>query len=295
MLSYESVQELVSCAQAADKKLSEIIWEDQAQELGLSKEEVFDKMKNRLQVMEESIRCGISSDQKSVSGLSGGSALKMKAAAEGGKGLLGKPFGMLIARALAVAETNACMGKIVASPTAGSCGIIPAALLSIREERGYSAESAALALFTSAGFGLVIANRASVSGAQGGCQAECGSATAMAAAALAELSGGTPSTAANAFAIALKNMLGLVCDPVAGLVEIPCIKRNAMGAVIAVAAADMALSGIESAIPADEVIDAMKAIGDLMPASLKETSKGGLAATPTALKLERLCHLNKIE
>lgn len=295
MPSYESIQELVSCAQDAGTSLSRIIWEDQAQESGLPMEQVFLTMKERLLIMKQSVQSGIRSEARSISGLSGGAAVKMRAAAESGKSLLGKPFGMLIARALAVSETNACMGKIVASPTAGSCGIIPAALLSIMEERGYSDDDAALALFTSAGLGLVVANRANVSGAQGGCQAECGSATAMAAAALAELAGGTPSMAANAFALALKNMLGLVCDPVAGLVEIPCIKRNAMGAVMAVAAADMALSGIESAIPADEVIDAMGAIGDSMPASLKETSKGGLAATPTGIKLTKLCHLQEIK
>lgn len=287
MLSYESIQELVSCAQAANKSLSETIWEDQAKNLELPKEQVFERMKSRLRVMEESVNSGICSTARSVSGLSGGAAVKMKTAAESGKTLLGRSFGMVLARALAVAETNACMGRIVASPTAGSCGIIPAALLSVREERGYSEDAAALALFTSAGFGLVVANRASVSGAQGGCQAECGSAAAMAAAALAELAGGTPSMAASAFALALKNTLGLVCDPVAGLVEIPCIKRNAVCAVLAIAAADMALAGIESAIPADEVIDAMKAIGDSMPASLKETSRGGLAATPTALEFSK--------
>jgi len=176
------------------------------------------------------------------------------------------------------------MGKIVAAPTAGSCGIIPAVLMTIAEERKIDDEQLVMALFTSSAFGMVIANKASISGAEGGCQAECGSASAMAAAALVELCGGTPVMSGHACAIAIKSVLGLVCDPVAGLVEIPCIKRNAMGAANAFVSAELALAGIESKIPVDEVIHAMKVVGDCMIPALKETAEGGLAATPTAKK-----------
>ncbi len=209
----------------------------------------------------------------------------MERAVRSGKSICGKVIGEAIAKALAVSETNACMGKIVAAPTAGSCGILPAALLTVMEAYQVQEHDAVMSLFTAAGFGMVIAKKASIAGAEGGCQAECGSASAMAAAALAEVMGGTPQMAGNACAIALKNILGLVCDPVAGLVEIPCIKRNASGVTNAFTAADMALAGIESAIPPDEVIEAMKKIGDAMPNSLKETAEGGLAVTPTGKKL----------
>ena len=187
-------------------------------------------------------------------------------------------------RALAVSELNAAMGRVVAAPTAGSCGILPAAVLTM-QEKGCSEHDCVMALFTASAVGMVITTSASVAGAQGGCQAECGSAAAMAAAAIVELAGGTPRQAADAVAMALKNILGLVCDPVAGLVEIPCIKRNASGVAGAFVAAELALAGIESAIPADEVIVAMKKVGDAMSPALKETAEGGLAATPTARRL----------
>jgi L-serine dehydratase len=190
-----------------------------------------------------------------------------------------------LARALAVTEVNARMGRIVAAPTAGSCGILPAVLLTLAQKDDLADEKLLPVLFTAAGFGLVIANKASISGASGGCQAECGSAAAMAAAAATELLGGTPEQAAQACALALKSVLGLVCDPVAGLVEVPCIKRNASGTANAFVATEMALAGISSVIPADEVIGAMKAIGDQMAAELKETALGGLAATKTARKI----------
>ena len=190
----------------------------------------------------------------------------------------------MLQKAIAVSENNARMGRIVAAPTAGSCGIIPAVLITIAEEYNIPERKVIMALFTSAAIGMVIANRASISGAEGGCQAECGSASAMAACAAVEMMGGTPKMVSNACAIALKSVLGLVCDPVGGLVEVPCIKRNASGAANALTAAEMALAGVESVIPADEVIDAMRSIGNLMPGVLKETAEGGLAATPTAKK-----------
>ena len=177
------------------------------------------------------------------------------------------------------------MGKIVASPTAGSCGILPGTVISMLEEGRCDEHAAVMALFTAGAVGMVIARNASIAGAQGGCQAECGSASAMAAAALVELFGGTPGQAAQACAMAIKNQLGLVCDPVAGLVEIPCIKRNASGAVNALLCADLALAGVESYIPFDQVVDAMYAVGKAMPKSLRETAKGGLAVTPAGLRM----------
>ena len=178
------------------------------------------------------------------------------------------------------------MGKIVAAPTAGSCGILPGTILSLLEERELPEDIAVMALFTAGAFGMVIATNASIAGAQGGCQAECGSASAMAAAALVEMAGGTPEMCGHACAIAIKNQLGLVCDPIAGLVEVPCVKRNAGGVACAFTAAELALAGIKSVIPVDEVIDAMREVGDAMPCALKETALGGLAATPTGIRLK---------
>ncbi len=284
---YYSVEDLVGAAARENKKISEIVLEDQARELEKQEPEIYRTMLESFRVMQQSVEDGIDPDMRSVSGLSGGGAYKMKQAVDKGRTLCGKVFGNALVRALAVSESNACMGKIVAAPTAGSCGIIPAALLTVMEDRELPERDVVMALFTASAFGMVIANNASISGAQGGCQAECGAASAMAAAALTELAGGTPQMAEHACAIALKNILGLVCDPVAGLVEIPCIKRNAMGVANAFVGAELALAGIQSAIPADEVIVAMKRIGDAMPRSLKETSEGGLAATPTGKRLKK--------
>lgn len=192
-----------------------------------------------------------------------------------------------VSKATAVSEVNAAMGTIVATPTAGACGILPGAIHAAADKLQSDRETMVRALFTAGAIGFCIANNACISGAAGGCQAEVGSATAMAAAAVVEMAGGTPSMSAEAVAIALKNMLGLVCDPVAGLVEAPCVKRNAMGASIALVAADMAMAGVKSVIPADEVIDAMYKIGQSMPAALKETALGGLADTPTGRALEQ--------
>ncbi len=284
---YYSVEDLVGAAERENKKISEIVLEDQARELEKPEPEIYRTMLESFRVMQQSVEDGIDPDMRSVSGLSGGGAYKMKQAVDKGRTLCGKVFGNALVRALAVSESNACMGKIVAAPTAGSCGIIPAALLTVMEDRELPERDVVMALFTASAFGMVIANNASIAGAQGGCQAECGAASAMAAAALTELAGGTPQMAEHACAIALKNILGLVCDPVAGLVEIPCIKRNAMGVANAFVGAELALAGIQSAIPADEVIVAMKRIGDAMPRSLKETSEGGLAATPTGKRLKK--------
>ena len=287
MISYDSIQELVDKAKKKGKRISELVLEDQARQMEQSQDELFEQMRASLQVMAEAAAKGLSAVSKSASGLSGGDANKMRRAVEAGRTLSGKVLSEILAKALAIAEVNACMGRIVAAPTAGSCGIIPAVLLTLKEENNLAEDQVVMSLFTAAGLGMVIARKASISGAEGGCQAECGSAAAMAAAAAVELMGGTPQMCAHACAMALKSVLGLVCDPVAGLVEVPCVKRNASGAANALIAAEMALAGIESTIPVDEVIGAMKAIGDAMPKSLKETAEGGLADTPTAKKIAR--------
>ena len=280
-LKYDSIAALVAAAEEAGEPISALVLRQQAQQLEKSEDEVYAQMRDTYAVMAACIEPGCDQQLRSASGLSGGDAFKMRRAVESGKNLTGGVLGGALYRALAVSELNAAMGRVVAAPTAGSCGILPAAVLTM-QEKGCSEHDCVMALFTASAVGMVITTSASVAGAQGGCQAECGSAAAMAAAAIVELAGGTPRQAADAVAMALKNILGLVCDPVAGLVEIPCIKRNASGVAGAFVAAELALAGIESAIPADEVIVAMKKVGDAMSPALKEPAEGGLAATPTA-------------
>ena len=282
MLEYDKIESLVDEAERKKLTISRLVLEDQAEQLGMKPEYVFARMDQDLKVMEKAVWEGKNPELKSASGLTGGDAARMEAY---GNGLAGPVFNGAIMRAVAVAEYNAAMGKIVAAPTAGSCGIVPAVLKSVQETYNFSDHKITLGLFTAAAIGSVIAFKASVSGAVGGCQAECGTASAMAAAAAVELVGGSPKQAADAAAMVIKNILGLVCDPVAGLVEVPCVKRNAMGASLALICADMALAGIKSKIPLDEVISAMDAVSKLMPVSLKETALGGLAATPTAIKI----------
>ncbi|HIT65373.1 MAG TPA: L-serine ammonia-lyase, iron-sulfur-dependent, subunit alpha [Candidatus Ventrimonas merdavium] len=286
-VQYQSLAELAALAEEQGEPISALVLRQQAEQLEISEEEVYERMASTYRVMGECIEPGCDPGLRSTSGLTGGSAAKMRAVSEGGKSLTGSVISGALYRALAVSELNASMGRIVAAPTAGSCGILPAAVLTMQAERDLSERECVMALFTASAVGMVIANNACLAGAQGGCQAECGSASAMAAAAIVELAGGSPKMITHAVAIALKNILGLVCDPVAGLVEIPCIKRNASGVAGAFVAAEMALAGIRSAIPADEVIWAMKKVGDSMPQSLRETAEGGLAATPTGQRLHK--------
>ena len=284
MFEYKSISELVNAASSVGRTISEVVLADQAEQLCISPDALFERMDARLSVMEDSVKAGMNSALRSTSGLTGGDASRMWDHAASG-GICGGFTNRAMARALAVSENNAAMGKIVAAPTAGSCGILPGAVVSMLNEGRCSREAAVMALFTAGAFGMVIAQNASIAGAEGGCQAECGSAAAMAAAALVELMGGTPQQCAHACAMAIKNQLGLVCDPVAGLVEIPCIKRNVSGVTIAFSSAEMALAGIESKIPADECIGAMREVGCSIPSALRETAKGGLAATPTGERL----------
>ena len=287
MLKFESIAELVSEAEKQGIRISDLVLKDQAEAMEVSELEIYEKMELDFEVMKNSVQAGQQKNQRSMSGLTGGEGYKMKAYAAEKGGLCGSFLGGAISRALAVAGCNASMGRIVAAPTAGSCGILPGCLVSLWEEKGVPEKDIVMSMFTAGAFGLVIAKKASIAGAQGGCQAECGSAAAMAAASLVELMGGTPAQCADACAIAIANQLGLVCDPVAGLVEIPCIKRNVSGLVIAFSSADLALAGIESKIPADECLDAMRSVGDTMPEALKETAKGGLASTPTGVQIQK--------
>ena len=285
-LMYKSIEELVNTANEEGTTISEITLIDQAFSMECTQERVLERMAFQYEVMKSAVENGLNPNIRSTSGLTGGDAYRLKVVRDEEKTLCGTFFSGALMRAVSVAEVNASMGRIVAAPTAGSCGILPGAIITMQKERNLSDDACVKALLTASAIGMVIAKNASLSGAEGGCQAECGSAAAMAAGALVELAGGTPEQISNAVAIAIKNILGLVCDPVAGLVEIPCIKRNAAGVANAIVAAEMALADIKSAIPADEVIMAMKQVGDKMSTSLKETAEGGLAKTPTA---ERLC------
>ena len=283
-MSFENIQDL--CCQAERQKVSvaDIVLQTEMESSQSPRAVLWEKMREHWQVMKQSIAAGLHTTEKSASGLVGGDAVRL--AEHIAAGYSGETIGRAAAYAVGISETNAVMGKVVACPTAGSCGILPAAVLSGAEKNGNTEDEIIHALFTAAGIGMVIEQNASISGAEGGCQAECGSAAGMAAAALVDLKKGSGEDISAAVALALKNMLGLVCDPVAGLVEVPCVKRNGFAAVHAMVAADMALAGVRSAIPVDEVITAMREIGALLPKSLKETSAAGLSVTPTAKKVE---------
>ncbi len=275
-MEYTSVQELVALAK--DGKISDVVLQCQAEESHTAPSHLVEYMQNVLSVMRESVDAGLAPDLRSNSGMVGGQAHLLMSAVMNGKSVSGTFTGRMEARALAVAESNACMGKIVAAPTAGACGILPGAVIAMMEEKDVSEDEAVEALFVAAAVGQSIATQASISGAEGGCQAECGSAAAMAAAALTYLQGGNPQQCADAAAFALMNLLGLVCDPVGGLVEVPCVYRNVGSSGVAFTAADMVLSGLCCPIAPDEVILAMKEVGDALPSSLRETGEGGCAA-----------------
>ena len=281
-MSFSSIADMLSAAQERTQPLYAVIRDADCLENGYDAAASHRQIAALWAAMQASSR-QYCADDRSNSGLIGGDAEKLRAAAEKGLLLGGTYFQRVTEQALKVAECNACMKRIVAAPTAGSCGVLPAVLIPLTDERDVPEETILQALY----FGQVTALRASVAGAQGGCQAEIGTASAMAAAALTHILGGTAQQCADAYAIALANLLGLVCDPVAGLVEVPCVKRNVIGAVNAVSAANMAVAGITSRIPVDEVIDAMGEIGDALPADLRETGLGGLAATPTGRKIAR--------
>lgn len=263
----------------------------QAEETGMDEEVVRGIMRSHLQCMREAVQTGLDEKLRSVSGLSGGQAAMFLKRLQEGKLLCGSLLGKAEVYAMATAECNACMGKIVAAPTAGACGILPGAVLAMMEEKNVTEEQAVDALFVAAAVGQSIATQASISGAEGGCQAECGSAAAMAAAALAYLEGASPQQCVDAAAFAVMNLLGLVCDPVGGLVEVPCVYRNVGSVGVAFTAADMVLSDIRCPIAPDEVLLAMKEVGDALPSSLRETGDGGCAACPSVKARLQMHHL----
>ncbi|MFD1018134.1 L-serine ammonia-lyase, iron-sulfur-dependent, subunit alpha [Thalassobacillus hwangdonensis] len=282
---FRNVAELVELAESEGIQISEVMIRQEMEVRERTREEVVGQMERNLDVMEKAVEDGLKG-VKSHSGLTGGDAVLIQKYMQEKEPLSGNLLMDAVSKAVATNEVNAAMGTICATPTAGSAGCVPGTLFAVKNKLNPTREQMVRYLFTSGAFGFVVANNASISGAAGGCQAEVGSAAGMAAAAIVEMAGGTPSQSAEAMAITLKNMLGLVCDPVAGLVEVPCVKRNAMGASNAVVAADMALAGVTSRIPCDEVIDAMYKIGQTMPVALRETAQGGLAATPTGRELE---------
>lgn len=279
-MAYSSIKAMLNVSRQNNQPLWDVILQSDLLESGLTRTQSLAEMHHLWQVMVQTSDnyCGA---DRSASGFAGGDAAKVAEAEARGQLLTGGYLAQVMAEALKTAECNACMKRIVAAPTAGSCGVLPAVLLPLWHSGSYDEESICRALYVSAGFGQVVAARATLAGAEGGCQAEVGAASAMAAAALVELRGGTAEQCAEAFAMALTNLEGLVCDPVAGLVEIPCIKRNVIGAMNAVSCADMALAGVVGHIPADEVIDAMAEVGAAMSNDLRETGIGGLAGTPT--------------
>lgn len=266
------------------------IWEytirEEMEKSELCREEIIEKMRKTLHVMMSSSSLAQEKEIKSVSGLIGGDAYRLRKYADNGATLTGDFMVRVMARAISSSEVNAAMGRIVASPTAGSCGIIPSVIISAAERLDKSENDMIKGLFTASGVGIIIAKNATMAGAEGGCQAECGSAAAMGSAAVVEMMGGTPAQALDAAAIVFKNVMGLVCDPVAGLVEVPCAKRNIAGAVSALTTADIVMAGVKSKIPFDEVVGAMYKVGRQLPPELRETAQGGIAITPTAQKLK---------
>ena len=289
-MALDSMKEIFERSARENIPFWEIVLQYDMEERQVSRQASMAKMLSTWQAIQDAAD-SYTGTQRSVSGLVGGDGLKMRLYARRGESIGGEFMDEVIVQAISMAESNACMRRIVAAPTAGSCGVVPAVLLPLCEREHYTQHELLEALYVASGIGAVIAYRASISGAAGGCQAEIGTASAMAAGALVSLRGGTNEQIGHAVAMALKNLMGLVCDPVAGLVEVPCVKLNVIGAVNAISAADMALAGIESRIPVDEVIDAMGEVGRRMPVEFRETALGGLAATPTGKAVkERMPH-----
>ena len=275
----DSIAEILASCSERNLAFWQVVLEADVEERQVSAEASFEKMRSAWRAMLESVD-NYRSDSRSVSGLVGGDAQKMWDYGAEQESLCGEYMQQVIATALCVGESNACMRRIVAAPTAGACGVLPAVLVPLFRRGAVDEDAIVRALYVASGIGAVIGYRACIAGASGGCQAEIGTASAMAAGALVDLRGGTADQIGQAVAMALKNLLGLVCDPVAGLVEVPCVKRNVIGAVNAVSSADMALAGILSRVPVDQVIDCMGEVGRRLPVEFRETALGGLAATP---------------
>lgn len=284
-MALDSMQEIFDKSEQGQKPFWRVILDTDMEEREVTEEGSMERMRFTWKAMLESVE-QYQGDRRSVSGLVGGDGKRMREYAASHEMLSGSYIQEVIATALSVGESNACMCKIVAAPTAGACGVLPAVLVPLYHTGAFDEEEILRALYVASGIGAVIAFRACIAGAAGGCQAEIGSASAMAAGALAALKGGDNVQIGNAVAMALKNLMGLVCDPVAGLVEVPCVKRNVVGAVNAITCADMAMAGVESKIPVDQVIDCMGDVGRRMPVEFRETALGGLAVTPFGLSIK---------
>lgn len=284
MIEYHSIQNILDLCKEQDKKIWEVVLQADMDESGASGEQVFEKMRFMYRAMQEADQ-SYEANLKSQSGMVGGDGEKMRQYNATGKNLCSEYSSLAMEKALKMGESNACMKRIVAAPTAGSRGVIPAVLLSYEENKNAEEDELVKALFVASGIGKVVAENASIAGAFGGCQAEIGTASSMAAGALAYLQGADNEQIMQAATFALKNMLGLACDPVGGLVEVPCVKRNVAGVVNAISSAQLALAGITSVIAPDDTIDSMRRIGNDLPSCLKETSKGGLAVTESAKRI----------
>lgn len=284
---FNKAEELLLQCNEKNKKISEIVIEKELLNSGVTYDELIQAMNNTLSVMKDSATSALNQEIISVSGLTGGDSKKVEEYKNSGKTLTGGLIISAMAKALSTSEVNASMGRIVAAPTAGASGIVPSALLSAQEKLNLTDDQLLMGLFTAAGVGEIVAKNATVSGAEGGCQAECGVAAAMAAAAIVEMAGSTPEASFDAASFSLVNIMGLVCDPIGGLVEYPCALRNASGVVNALISADLALAGVKSLVPFDEVVDAMYRVGKMMPEALRETALGGVATTPTGERLRR--------
>lgn len=284
MIEYHSIQNILDLCKEQDKKIWEVVLQADMDESGASGEQVFEKMRFMYRAMQEADQ-SYEANLKSQSGMVGGDGEKMRQYNATGKNLCSEYSSLAMEKALKMGESNACMKRIVAAPTAGSCGVIPAVLLSYEENKNAEEDELVKALFVASGIGKVVAENASIAGAFGGCQAEIGTASSMAAGALAYLQGADNEQIMQAATFALKNMLGLACDPVGSLVEVPCVKRNVAGVVNAISSAQLALAGITSVIAPDDTIDSMRRIGNDLPSCLKETSKGGLAVTESAKRI----------
>lgn len=293
---YQSIEALVADAQLKQLPISELMVQQEMATSHRSREEIWEQMRCNYRVMKDAVEKGLTGDGVfSPTGLTGGEAVKLQRYRQKGKTLSGNDLLLAVENAIATNEVNASLGIICATPTAGSSGTLPGVMFGIKDKLELSENQMVQMLFCASGFGMVVANQAMISGAAGGCQAEVGSASGMAAAAAVEIAGGSPNEASEAFAMAISNLLGLVCDPVAGLVEIPCVKRNAIGAANALLCADMGLAGLTNKIPADDVIDAMRRVGKSLPPSLRETGLGGLAATREGMKLKMQIFGTEIE
>ena len=284
---FNKAEELLQLCNDNNKKISEIVIEKELMDSDILYDELIERMRETLDVMKNSATSALNKEVISVSGITGGDSKKVEEYKNLGKTLTGSLIISAMAKALSTSEINASMGRIVAAPTAGASGILPSALLSAQEKLNLTDEQLLMGLFAAAGIGEIVAKNATISGAEGGCQAECGTAAAMAAAAIVEMAGGTPEASFAAASFSLVNIMGLVCDPIGGLVEYPCALRNASGVVNALISADLALAGVKSLVPFDEVVDSMYRVGKMLPEALKETALGGVATTATGEEIRR--------